>query len=70
MFQLCESMKWSHLPIAGGLYDQDPDLLDGFMIIFAARAKHDEEERKKEEAKRNRGMGPSSRGTGRRPRRR
>lgn len=46
--------------MAGGLYDQDPDLLDGFQVIFSARAQYEEEERNKENAKRNRGMGSKS----------
>lgn len=50
-------MKWAHLPVAGGLYDQDPDLLDGFQIIFAIRGEHEAEERKKEEAERNKTTG-------------
>jgi hypothetical protein len=57
MFVLCEGMKWSHLPVAGGLYDQHPDLLDAFRTIFSARARHDAEEREKEEADRKRQMG-------------
>jgi hypothetical protein len=64
MFTLCESMKWAHLPVAGGIYDQHPDLLDGFMIILHERSKHEAEEAKKEKAKSERGMrtgGPRSR---------
>lgn len=56
MFSLCEGMKWAHLPNAGGLYDQDPDLLDQFRYIFSARSEHDAEERKKEENKKNKRM--------------
>jgi hypothetical protein len=47
-------MKWAHLPVAGGLYDQDPALLEGFQIIFAERAIAEEEaeaKRKSEEQK-------------------
>ena len=51
MFVLCESMKWAHLPVRGGLYDQNPELLDGFMFIFGKRAEQQEAERKKDEAK-------------------
>jgi hypothetical protein len=39
------------------LYDQHPDLLDGFKVLFAMRAEHEEEERKKEESKRRSEMG-------------
>ncbi len=49
IFSLCENMKWTHLPVAGGLYDQHPDLIDGFDIIFRARAKHEAEEQRKRE---------------------
>jgi uncharacterized protein (DUF952 family) len=60
MFQICESMKWNHLPEAGGLYDQSPDLLDGFLIIFHERSIHEAEEaekRKREQGKAGRGSG-------------
>ena len=45
-------MKWSHLPVDGGLYDQDPDLLDKFEYIF--RKLDEEEFRRHEEEERNR----------------
>lgn len=57
MFSLCENMKWSHLPVAGGLYDQDPALLEGFQIIFAERAEFEAEQaekRKREDESRKR----------------
>lgn len=43
-------MKWAHLPNAGGLYDQDPDLLDKFTIIFKAIGDRDREEADKTKA--------------------
>lgn len=48
---MCEAMKWAHLPMAGGLYDQHPQLLEEFSIIFAARAAKEERERKAEKRK-------------------
>jgi hypothetical protein len=51
-------MKWNHLPEAGGLYDQHPDLLDGFQYIFGAQAEYEAAERKKEEGKGKRGKSP------------
>jgi hypothetical protein len=47
-------MKWAHLPVAGGLYDQHPDLLEAFKTIFAMRAEHErvEQARREREAKR------------------
>ena len=49
MFALCEGMKWSHLPVAGGLYDQHPDLLDAFRYIFAKRNEYEAKEAEKRE---------------------
>ncbi len=63
MFGLCEAMKWNHLPNAGGLYDQHPDMLDDFHYIFQTRAEHEENERKKEEAKRKRDSAQAGRRT-------
>lgn len=56
---LCDAMKWNHLPMDGGLYDQSPDLIDRFYYIFAERSK--EEARKSQERERqmnNKGRGP------------
>lgn len=57
MFSLCEGMKWSHLPNAGGLYDQDPELLDGFRYIFSVRAEHEAEEQRQREREANKKPG-------------
>lgn len=59
MFSLCRNMKWAHLPVAGGLYDQDPDLLDKFDFMFRAIAEEEarvqaiEERKRKDEAAKN-----------------
>jgi hypothetical protein len=70
LFNLCAGMKWTHLPEAGGLYDQNPKLLDRFSYIFSEQAKFQEQEN----AKRNREMNAKSGssptrkgGVGRRP---
>lgn len=41
-------MKWSHLPLPGGLYEQHPDLLDQFTYIFSERNKYEAEKQEKE----------------------
>jgi hypothetical protein len=66
MFSLCENMKWAHLPLAGGLYDQSPELLDKFMYIFQQRAVIEAEEARKREreAKSKSPSRPSSRRRG------
>jgi hypothetical protein len=62
-------MKWAHLPVAGGLYDQHPDLLDGFKIIFGIRADYEAKEAEKRDKEMGKGQQrnktssrPSSRG--------
>lgn len=44
-------MKWNHLPVAGGIYNQNPDLLLKFEYIFGKRAEAEEKERQKSERK-------------------
>lgn len=66
MFTLCEMMKWNHLPVTGGLYEQDPDLLDGFAYIFAKRAEHQEQEDKKRDREMKRTTSAQGRVAGRR----
>ena len=33
LYLLCQMLKWNHLPVQGGIYDQHPDLLDDFVVI-------------------------------------
>lgn len=40
-------MRWNHLPVGGGLYDQHPRLLDEWRIIFNAKADHERDEAEK-----------------------
>jgi hypothetical protein len=44
-------LKFNHLPVAGGLYDQDPRLLEDWAYIFARRAERDREEQERQERK-------------------
>jgi hypothetical protein len=58
-------MKWSVLPVAGGLYDQHPKLLEQWEVIFKAKAeKEDRDQRERDKKNRNN----SSRGGSRRRR--
>lgn len=50
MFHLCSMTKWAALPVAGGLYDQDPDLLDKFLVIHSEVGKAKEEDQKKQKS--------------------
>ncbi len=51
LFAMCKAMKWAHLPVAGGIYDQHPQLLEDFMYIFNKQAEWDELEQKREKRK-------------------
>lgn len=43
-------MKFAHLPISGGLYDQHPELIEKWEYIFSEKSK--EEERKAQDQER------------------
>lgn len=49
LFALCQNMKWSHLPVAGGLYDQHPQLLEEWEVIFSEVAAYEAEQEAKRE---------------------
>lgn len=46
-------MRWNHLPVAGGIYDQDPEFIDGITELFRLKAKKEEKDAKKREAEMN-----------------
>lgn len=47
LFAMCEAMRWAHLPVAGGLYDQHPKLLADWEVIWAAKHAHDSKNKPK-----------------------
>jgi hypothetical protein len=59
-------MKWNHLPVAGGIYNQDPDLLLKFDYIFRKRAEQEEREQTRREREQKRGGAGRSRVAGKR----
>ena len=59
-------MKWTHLPCAGGIYDQHPDLLDQWLVIMKVDGESEAKRQQKMEQK-NRASGS---GAGRTPTRR
>jgi len=64
LFSMCSAFSFKHLPMAGGLFDQNPQLLDRFLYILHAQ----EEQRKKEDSrKRQMQGGPSPKIRGARP---
>lgn len=42
-------MRFNHLPVAGGLYDQHPRLIEDWGYIFERRALREQEEAEKRE---------------------
>lgn len=50
LFNLCASMKWNHLPVPGGVYDQDPEFIDGIQLIFEAQGRKEKRDAAKREA--------------------
>jgi hypothetical protein len=47
LFIICEGMNFTHLPQAGGLYDQHPRLLDRWVTIWVMRGENEEREKAK-----------------------
>lgn len=44
-------MKWAHLPVPGGLYDQHPKLMDDFLIIMHEEARVEAKRAREQEMK-------------------
>jgi hypothetical protein len=61
MFSLCSAMQWNHLPVAGGMMDQNPQVLEMFEYMFTEQQKAEERKQKKKDAemKRNSSKRPS-----------
>lgn len=68
LIQVCESIRWAHLPVAGGLYDQHPDFISDMVTYLgmkyeyeAKQAKEDERKQAAETATIKRGRRPRTR---------
>jgi hypothetical protein len=49
LFAFCQAMEWAALPVAGGLYDQHPQLLEEWTLIFKMKGDHEKYEAEKRE---------------------
>jgi hypothetical protein len=47
LYLWCAGTKWAHLPVAGGIYDQHPLLIDEWGLLFEIQAKWDKEQHNK-----------------------
>lgn len=62
-----DHLRWAHLPLPGGLYDQDPEFLEQLRYIFTERDKQREKEEKERESRqKNQQLGRSRVAGGRR----
>jgi hypothetical protein len=59
---MCDALDWRHLPVAGGMYDQHPDFLEGVLILKEVRGRHEDKKRKDEEEKNKQQMNTGRRG--------
>lgn len=49
LFVLCDAMRFANLPVAGGIYDQHPVLIDEWQVLFGLKA--EDQNRRIDEAK-------------------
>ncbi len=50
LFGLCSAMEFSVLPVAGGIYDQHPRLLEEWQHIFIKRAEKEKADQERRDA--------------------
>ena len=62
MFGICAALQWTHLPSAGGIYDQNPELLEKFRVIWSKQAEHEKAEQAKRKSEASRKNSRASRG--------
>lgn len=41
LFSICQAMNFAQLPMSGGIYEQHPQLLDEWLVIWRVKAEHD-----------------------------
>lgn len=44
-------MKWAHLPVMGGIYDQHPKFLDDMVAIYQVDMKEQRRQQREQQAK-------------------
>lgn len=50
LYVFCKGIKFTHLPVDGGLYDQHPDLIEQWEVIMEAEAARKKRDSEKQEA--------------------
>lgn len=59
---MCQAFEFKHLPMPGGIYDQNPEILERFLYIMQEQEKQrqrEEKKRKHSETGPRRGRGSS-----------
>lgn len=61
LYSVCKLFKFNYLPVAGGLYDQHPRLLEDFLMIaqIEARAERRRQEKREREMAQKQGRSAS-----------
>ena len=54
LYVFCKSIRFTHLPVPGGLYDQNPQLMDEWDLIMAIENQVKAKRQKKQELEANR----------------
>lgn len=54
LFSFCSAMEFSIMPVAGGVYDQHPKLIEQWDYLFRARADKHKNDKKKPPPRRGR----------------
>lgn len=49
LWSILNAMKWNHLPVAGGLYDQHPAFIEDIEVIFQAQGNQRQKDQEKQQ---------------------
>lgn len=66
LYWLLKGTKWTHLPVAGGWYDQHPTFVDHMYMLLSIENQVDAKNAKERERKQKLSQAKSGRGKGRR----
>lgn len=49
LYVFCKALKFTHLPVAGGIYDQHPKLIRDWLTIMSIEAQEEKKRQEKQE---------------------
>jgi hypothetical protein len=62
LYAFAKGIEFGALPLAGGIYDQHPKLVEQWATIMAAESREEAKRRKRQEERQRRQMAQSKRG--------